>query len=476
MGYAARGCKQRREFMIQSKIDDNARKQQAALASIAASALLALGKLAAGLLSGSLALLSEAGHGLLDTAATILTWFAVRESGKPADEEHHYGHGKMEAIAALAETGMLLALAFFVLIEAIKHLFAPQPVEATWLVFAVLGVSVLVDAFRWRALAKIARETRSDALAADALHFSSDLVASVFVALGLLATRMGYPQGDALAAVAVALFIGTAGLRLARRTVDTLTDAAPAGLAAQVRGIVAGDPGVQGVEAIRLRPAGSEVIGEVIVGVSRTLPLERVAAIKSRVGQAISAAHPETHVTITANPVTLDDETVLERVLLVSALRRLPVHHVTVQEIDGVKSVSLDLEIDGRMKLGVAHDIASKLEAAIEAEVGGGVEVETHIEPMEVRELDGHDAGAVLRGEVAATLARHAAAGAVVADVHNVRVRATAAGLVVNYHCRVDPALSVKDVHAAVDAVDRAAQADHAGIVRIVGHAEPARG
>lgn len=451
------------------------RKERAALASIAASALLSIAKLGAGLLSGSLALLSEAGHGLIDTCATVLTWLAVREAGKPADAGHPYGHGKIEAMAALAEAGMLIALATFVAIEAVKHLLHPEPVEATAIVFATLAVSALVDATRARALTKIARETGSEALAADALHFTSDLISSAFVAFGLLATRLGYPQGDAAAALLVSIFIAVAGVRLARRTIDTLVDAAPLAMTEAVRGIVAGDPGVADIEAIRLRPAGGGVLGEVIVGVPRTLPLERVADIRTRLGAAIAAAHPETKVTVSANPVTMDDETAIERVLLAAARRRLPVHHVTVQEIGGVKSISLDLELDGALPHGEAHGLATGLEAAIREEIGAGIEVDTHIEPLETRELDGQDAGPEACAAMAAMLRRSAEAGGVLDDVHSLRVRATPAGWVVNYHCRVDPALSVKAVHEAVDALDRAARLEHGGIARIVGHAEPRR-
>ena len=192
--------------------DAHARKESAALASIGASAAIAVGKLVAGLMSGSLALLSEAGHALVDTGATILTWLAVRASGKPADEEHHYGHGKYEPLAALVETGLLFALTAFVVFEAVRRLSThDDDVEPKLIAFAVLGASIVIDLVRWRSLSKIARETKSEALAADALHFSSDLVASVLVLIGLTITWLGYPQADAYAAFGVALFVGIAG-------------------------------------------------------------------------------------------------------------------------------------------------------------------------------------------------------------------------------------------------------------------------
>mgnify|MGYP006266882887 CR=1 FL=1 len=452
-------------------------KEKAALASIAASALLTVGKLVAGLLSGSLALLSEAGHGLLDTGATILTYFAVRVSGKPADDEHHYGHGKVEAVAALAETGLLIVLAFFVVVEAARRLFghSAEPVDASWPVFGVLIVSIVVDFVRWRSLKRIAEDTKSDALAADALHFSSDLVASACVLAGLIAVEFGFMQGDALAAIGVSGFIAIAGYKLGRRTIDTLLDAAPKGMTALVRESVEAVNGVVNVDSVRLRPAGAQVFGEVGIMVPRTMPLERVAQVKQDVADAITRVAPDANVTVTANPIALDDESVLELVLLIAARRRLAVHHVTVQEISGVKSISLDLELDGRMSLGRAHDIASSLEDAVKAELGPDVEVETHVEPLEVAELAGRDVTQEGGSAIAAVLAQAAASEGIISDVHNVRVRETASGLVINYHCRASQDLSVDEVHTAVDHLDRRLRQSIPNVARVVGHAEPLR-
>ncbi len=450
-------------------------KERAALASIAASAILTLGKLVAGLLSGSLALLSEAGHGLLDTGATILTWFAIKAADKPADDEHHYGHGKIEAVAALIETGLLILLAVFVLFEAGRRLAGNDGhiVEANWLTFSVLIVSIVVDAVRWRSLTKIARETRSDALAADALHFSSDLVGSACVLAGLVATQYGFKEGDTLAAVGVAVFIAIAGYRLGRRTIDTLVDAAPKELTAEIRKIVEATPGVIGIEDLRLRPAGTDVFGEVSIAVGRTLPAERIIVIREAVARAITDKFSHASVTVRATPRALNDESALERVLLTAARRRLAVHHVTVQQVGGRIAVSLDLEVDALMTHGEAHEIASGLEDAIEAELGADVEVETHIEPLEVRELDGREADARITDQIAQALQQRAAESGPVSDVHDVRVRESSAGLVVNYHCHVDPGLSVLDVHSAVDQLDHKVRTTFTQVIRVVGHAEP---
>ena len=419
--------------------------------------------------------MSESGHGLLDTGATILTYFAVRASAQPADDEHHYGHGKIEAVAALAETGLLIVLAIGVMVEALRRLWGheAEPVDASWPVFAVLIVSIVVDLVRFRSLKKISEDTRSDALAADALHFSSDLIASICVLMGLVASSYGFRQGDTLAAAAVAIFIAIAGWRLGRQTIDTLVDRAPKGLATRLRGRVEAITGVVGVESLRLRPAGATVMGEIAIGVPRTMPLERVSVIKDNVARALLAEAPDTNITVTANPVALDDESVLEQVLLIAARRRVPVHHVTVQEIGGVKSVSFDVELDGDMPHGRAHEIASGLEEAIRAELGADVEVDSHIEPLEVRELRGQDVAPDRIAEIQGVLSELAAAGGVLRDVHDIRARDTQQGLVINYHCRVDPTLTVNAVHEAVDHLDHGMRSRFSNIARVVGHAEP---
>ena len=268
-------------------------KERVALGSIAASALITLAKGAAGLATGSLALISDAAHSLLDVAATTMTWFAVRAANRPADEEHHYGHGKYESLAALVETAFLFLLSGAVAFEGVRRLLAGESgVEANWAAVGVLIGAIVIDVWRWRQLKRVAAETGSEALEADALHFSSDLVNSVLVLAALGAAALGYPQADALVAIFVALFIAVAGFRLAQRTIGTLLDAAPKGLAERVKAEAERVAGVVSVARVRVRPAGGRVFGELLVRVPRALPLENVAAIKRKVAQAIEDELP----------------------------------------------------------------------------------------------------------------------------------------------------------------------------------------
>jgi cation diffusion facilitator family transporter len=453
-------------------------KERAALGSIAASAGLTAAKAIVGLLTGSLAILSEAGHSLIDLAATLLTYFAVRVSGKPADAEHQYGHGKVESVAALAETALLFLLAAGVAFEAVQRLFGERAysVEATAAAFAIIAISVVVDFFRARTLGRVAEKTSSQALEADALHFRSDMWSSVAVLAGLGGVALGFSWADAAAALVVAIFICIAGWRLGRRTIDALTDTAPAGVSERVAAIAQRVPGIVGVERVRVRPGGAVLFVELAVGVNRTLPLDRVAAIKERLTRAIRADLPEAEVTITTEPRALDDETVRERVMLIARNGGLAVHHVAVQALGGRLSVSADLEVEGTLPLAAAHETATRLEEAIREELGPEVEVETHIEPLPAVLLAGRDAAAARVAEIGEALAALATGVPGLGEVHDVRVRETTDGEIVNFHCGVDQMLTVSAVHDRVDGIERGLRRRFPTIGRVIGHAEPRRG
>jgi cation diffusion facilitator family transporter len=450
-------------------------KERVALGSVAVSAGLTAAKAAVGIASGSLAILSEAAHSLIDLAATSMTFFAIRISGKPADAEHHYGHGKVESVAALIETGLLFVLSVAVIVEAGRRLAGTREhaVAATAAAFIVIAVSIAVDFFRSRLLYRVAAETASEALEADGLHFRSDMWSSLAVLIGLAGVAAGFPWADSAAAIVVAVFVCLAGWRLGRRTVETLTDTAPEGIAERIAALARRVAGVVAVERVRARPVGPNLFVDVALAISRTLPLDRVTAIKDEVARAIRAELPNAEATITTNPRALDDETVLERVMVIARNRALAVHHVTVHAIGGRLAVSLDLEVDGALGLNAAHEVASGLEQAVRAELGPEVEVETHIEPLQTDRLAGRDTPTERVAEVRAALAELAGHIGLVGEVHDVRVRATADGEIVNFHCQVDPSLTVREVHEKVDDVERGLRRRWPSIKRVIGHAEP---
>ena len=452
-------------------------KEQVALSSIAASAGLTVAKGLVGFSTGSLAILSEAGHSLIDLGATVMTYIAVRISGRPADEEHHYGHGKVEAVSALAETALLFLLSGIVIWEAVKRLVEHEGhvVEATVWAFGVIVVSIVVDFFRARALSHTAEKTSSHALEADALHFSSDLWSSLAVLIGLVGVHYGLAWADSVAALVVAVMVCIAGWRLGKRTIDTLIDVAPPGAAEKITAIAARVAGVVRVEQVRARSVGEQTFIDLTVAVSRTLPLDRVSAIKDAIGDALRRQIPGAEPVVTIDPVALNNETVLDRVMVIARNRALAAHHVMVHDLKDRLAVSLDLEVDGKLSLRAAHDMADGLEDAIAAELGPGVEVETHIEPLQPQDISGREAPPERVKVVSIALSELAAKGRSIRDVHDVRVRETDEGEIVNFHCRVDPQMSVQSVHENVDALERALKRQSPPIKRVIGHAEPMR-
>jgi cation diffusion facilitator family transporter len=448
-------------------------KTRVAAISVFVSAGMAAAKFIVGIAIGSLALISEALHSSIDMVATIITWLVVRVSDLPADEEHHYGHGKLESLSALGIIAMLYVLSGGILVESWSRLHeGTLPPTLSAIPFAVLVIDIAVNFWRARALHRAAHDTRSQALAADALHFASDVMGSVAVIIGLALSGLGYWWGDAAAAIAVAIMIAALGLRLARSNVETLVDRAPEGATEKVRSTIEAIPGVVEVERLRVRMVGATHFIDASVKVPRTYPIDRVDAIKQRAQEAVAKAVGEADLTFTAVPVALDDESVRERIMVIARNSGLAVHHVTVHDLGGKLSVSIDLEVDGEMALTDAHAIAHDLERNISDEFGADLEVDTHIEPLEPELPFGTDATAERVQTIKDALTRIAADTAI-HDIHSVRVRNTEAGEIVNFHCRAAPSMSVIRVHENVDEIERALRRAFPSVKRVISHAEP---
>jgi cation diffusion facilitator family transporter len=448
-------------------------KTSVAAISIFVSGGMAAAKLAVGIAIGSLALISEALHSTIDLIATIITWAVVRVSDSPADNEHHYGHGKFESLSALFVTALLYVLAGGILVEAYSHLREGRPPPTISAIpFVVLVVDIVLNFWRARALHRAANATRSQALAADALHFASDVLGSFAVIAGLVLAAFGFWWGDAAAAIAVAIMIGLLGLKMTRATVETLLDRAPEGVTEKAEAAIRSVPGVVDIQRTRVRMVGPTYFIETIANVPRTTPIDRVEAIKQAAQAAVSEALGDADLTFTAVPVARDNESVRERIMVIARNSGLAVHHVTVHDLGGKLTVSIDLEVDGDMALTAAHDIAHELERSIRDDFGEDVEVDTHIEPLEPELPHGTDASPERVEVIKAALAGFAADGAI-HDIHNVRVRDTDAGEIVNFHCRAAPFMSVIKVHENVDEIERALRRAFPTIKRVISHAEP---
>ncbi|WOH84297.1 cation-efflux pump [Bradyrhizobium sp. BEA-2-5] len=450
-------------------------KTSVAAISIFASGGMAAAKFAVGIAIGSLALISEALHSSIDLVATIITWAVVRVSDKPADDEHHYGHGKLESVSALGIIALLYVLAGGILVQAYSHLReGTPPPSISAIPFVVLVLDIAVNLWRARALHRAARETRSQALAADALHFASDVMGSFAVIVGLILAGLGFWWGDAAAAAAVAVMIALLGLRMARETVETLLDRAPEGAQEKATAAIRGVPGVIDVDRLRVRMVGATTFIDIIAKVPRTYPIDRVEEIKRSAQIAVDKAFGDADLTFTAVPVARNNETVRDRIMVIAHNSGLAVHHVTVHDLGAKLTVSIDLEVDADMQLEAAHGIAHELERAIREDFGEDVEVDTHIEPLEPELPWGTDAAPDRVEAIKAALTGFADGGEI-HDIHNVRVRNTDAGEIVNFHCRAAPSMSVIKVHESVDEIERKLRRAFPTVKRVISHAEPTR-
>ncbi len=449
-------------------------KQRVALLSLLASGGLAVVKFAAAMLSGSLGLLSEAFHSLTDFVATVLTLLAVRVSGKPADDDHHYGHAKAESLVALIQAALLGGVTLWITYEAIKRLWTRgHEIELSWWLFAVVIASILIDFNRARALRRTAEKTGSAALAADALHFTADMWSSCAVLVGLMLVWFGFNTADSLAALVVACFVARAAWKLGKSTFDNLLDAAPAGVSADIELLAETTNGVLAIRQLRVRPAGPELYVNLTVDVARNTPAARLETMRQELLGRITKIYENADCTIELHPVELDSETAFDKVAHIADRHDLRVHHLAVQNLDGRLAVSFDVELPAELALAMAHDKATALESEIREGLGGDVEVESHMEPLQPAMLDGGVPSADIVKKVKSTLMALGRREKAMSDLHDIRIRLNAVGLSVHYHCRFAPEVTIAAVHEVSDRIEIALMSQIPDVKRVVAHAEP---
>ena len=443
-------------------------QRRTALASVAAAAALVAIKLATGIPSGSLGLVAEALHSGTDLVAALLTYFAVGWAGRPADAGHPWGHGKAEHLAALAEAGFLFLVSLGVAGLAFARLagWVGAEVEPAWWAFAAVALVIAIDLSRTGVSLRAARRYHSEALLSNALHFGSDLAGTLAVLAGLVAASLGWPQGDSLAALFVAVLVLGAAGRLMRRNVDVLMDRSPADAESAARqALDALDPGVH-LRRLRVRRAAGRHFADVVIGVAPGAAVGQGHAAADRVEGALHRALPGSDVVVHVEP--LDEAVVRERVnaaaLTVPGVRE--VHNLVVLDVDGVTEVSLHLKLPGELTLESAHDLAEQVERAI-AEVVPEVDaVQTHLEPLDREgvgsELD-EDPGEIVRIVVQATgrPPRH------------VRFLDTDEGVVVHLTLALPGEGTLAEAHAQASLVEERIRGAVPGVADVLVHTEP---
>jgi cation diffusion facilitator family transporter len=485
----------------------HAAKRSAAIFSVFAAGIVALLKLLTGLLTGSLGMLSEAAHSAIDLIASAITLFSVQVADRPADEDHNYGHGKVESLSAFVETGIMLVSCFWIVTEAVTRIvfhfhhpladnLALKP--SIW-PFAVLLVSIGVDFTRSRTLGRIARLHRSDALAADSIHFATDMWASLAVMFSLALTYAGkrfsiawLEFADPIAAIAVAGVILRVSWRLARYTVDSLLDATPTTdptsdqpqTKDQLRSNLVHDltaiPGVLSVDRLRTRRVGATYFADVTLGMPRNLTFQRSEQLTMAATEAVQRHLPGADVVIHTVPTASIAESVHDRIRAVAARRNLAIHEISVQQFDHDLHVEQHLEVDETMPLRQAHELVTDLEAEMRREVPAITSILTHIEsePATIERPASLDVDRNLELH----LRRVATGFPEILDIHDVFVTrrpARAADpredhIQVTCHCTLPDDLSMARVHEVITALEGAFKLEAPEVDRLLIHPEPA--
>ncbi|GAC1393486.1 MAG: cation-efflux pump [Ktedonobacteraceae bacterium] len=375
-------------------------KTMVALSSVGAAIGLTTLKIVVALLTGSLGILAEAAHSGLDLVAALMTFFAVRVADKPADATHNYGHYKIENLSAFFEAVLLLVTALWVIYEAVRRLlFHEGQVNISIWAFVVMLISIGVDVTRSRVLLRVARRLGSQALEADALHFSTDIWSSAVVIVGLLVVWLTHhfslpswlSQADAVAALGVSAIVIWVGLRLAKETIDALVDRAPDELTPQIQTHIDRVKGVTEVRRIRLRRAGNKLFTDVIIAAPRTYTFEQIHELSENVEKAaMDGVHDispqgEADVVVHVEPTASPQETVTDQIHYLAELQGVHAHDIHVRDVNGRLEADFDVEVQFDMNLQEAHAVATRLEQAVLASNKRLRRVTTHLEaPIEV--------------------------------------------------------------------------------------------
>jgi cation diffusion facilitator family transporter len=455
-------------------------KRSVARGSLIAACCISLLKLAAGLMTGSLAMLSEAAHSGIDLAASVLTFFSVRVSDRPADEDHTYGHAKAENLAAFAQVFLMLVSTVWILHEAIHRILTrQQELKFSVFPFFVLLLAVMIDVTRSRVLMRTANRTGSSALEADATHYKTDIWSSLAVLVGISTSAAGAylhkPSlllADPIAAIVVACFILWVTFRLGRKTADALMDAVPRGTRRQVLDAISRVHGVLEIERLRIRKSGANYFADVRLAMARTLTFQRSEQINADVTGAVRKVLPHSDVVVHGVPRAPLVESVFDRARAVAARHNLSIHDVSVQQIGGKLHLEQHLEVDESLPLRAAHDFVSRLEAEMRIDIPQLSSILTHIEsePATIEQRAPMEQDHALE----ARLRRTAREFPDILDIHEVVVGRMGEHIQVSCHCTLPDELKMSRVHEIITSLEDRFKVESPEAYRVLIHPEPA--
>ncbi|WP_297848037.1 cation diffusion facilitator family transporter [uncultured Desulfovibrio sp.] len=471
--------------------DGAAEKHRAALVSLFAALVLTALKLAVGLYTNSLGILSEALHSGLDLLAAAMTLAAVRISARPADSCHPYGHGKVENLSALAETLLLFLTCFWVVYEGAQRLLdGVSPVAPSLWGVAVMAVSMGIDINRVRILRKVARQYKSQALEADALHFSTDILSSGVVLVGVLAVWMAaalnlpeplyrvLAQADTVAALVVALIIFRASLRMAVESINILMDSGSTREQAEVIKAVWDVPGIKAVRRVRLRSSGPQTFVDLTIGVEPGIRVRDGHRLAHEAEQVVAAILPGADVTVHVEPQSTPcekEDNPFSLVQRTASEHGLAVHNVHVLRAGGLFHIELHVELPGALPYAEAYARVGPFEDDLRQALPG-VEVVTHLEPEGA--ASALQAGAAVSMPLAELAWREVRMAVekepLLCDPHRFSTyELPEQGICISFHCGISGKLSVEEVHNICVRLEKRLRGAVPPLGRIIVHVEP---
>ena len=455
-------------------------KRSVAFYSVLAALLLTGTKVVVGLWTGSLGIMAEAMHSGLDLAAALVTLWAVRVSGRPADAEHSYGHGKIENLSALFETLLLLGTCAWIIREAVGRLFfrVPIHVDANLWAFLVVIFSIVIDYTRSRALTRVARKHESQALEADALHFATDIWSSLVVLAGLLgvlaAHKLNMPwlaKADAVAALGVAVVVVWVSVQLGRKAVNDLLDSVTPELARRI-GAAAKVADVREVRQVRVRRSGPGLFVDLALVLDPGESLERSHEIADRAEAAIRAEFTRADIVVHVEPGPISTEDLATTARRRAERHGLSAHDIRVFEEDGRWTMELHLEMAESLPLDEGHRRASALESDLQAAMPSLAKGITHIEPTggsgTLRNADPAEVE-----QISASLLRFPELVQLRIQAHDLCVRRTGHELAISFHCTLAAATTIKDAHAFTERIEQYLRTEIPNLGRVTVHTEP---
>lgn len=276
----------------------------ATYASVGVALLLIVMKSSVWLMSGSVSVLASLIDSLMDAGASIINLLAVRVALKPADRGHRFGHGKAEALAGLAQSAFITGSAVLVLLQGIKRLMEPQPLEAAWLGVAVMLFSIAATVGLLLLQRHVIERTHSTAIRADALHYRSDLLMNTSIILALILAYYGVPLADALFGIGIAIYIGYGAVTIGLAAMQTLMDhELPDEIRSEALRLAREVPGVLGVHDLRTRESGQHWFMQVHVELPGGLTLNEAHELGENVRKAIQTTYPQAEILVHKDPV-----------------------------------------------------------------------------------------------------------------------------------------------------------------------------